>query len=317
MAQERQLEDQDKYITVVGSINADITTYVRDFPSRNQTVLARNASLTVGGKGLNQAVAAKIAGGEINFIAAIGHDAFGDMAQSYLTQNKINTQYVKIIDGVASGIASIVVSEKGDNMIVVATGANDHLNPNDIMAHKAIIQSGRIVIVQMEIPLETVRTVLLLAHEAGVTSILNPAPGSLAARELLKLADFITPNETETDEIVGIYPQDAQSARLACEKLRQHGSKNIIITMGKEGYYIAINGQESLENPFPVDAIDPTGAGDVFNGVLASALARGMGAFPSAHYAAAAAALSVMKPGAQEAAPSWTEIEKFIQDYTQ
>lgn len=317
MTQKKHLENQGKYITIVGSINADITTYVRDFPARNQTILARTASLTVGGKGLNQAVAARTAGAQINFIAAIGNDAFGEMAQNYLTENKINTAYIKTMEGITTGTASIMVSEKGDNMIVVATGANDHLSPNDIIAHKAVIQSGTIVIVQLEIPLETVRATLVAAGEAGVTTILNPAPASPAARKLLQLADFITPNETETDEIVGIYPKDAKSAQTACEKLRRYGSQNIIITMGEKGYYIAVDGKESLENPFQVDAVDPTGAGDVFNGILAAALARGMEAFPSARYAAAAAALSVMKPGAQEAAPSWTEIEEFIRDYTQ
>ena len=306
-----------KKITVVGSINSDMTSYISNFPASNQTILAQRSALTIGGKGLNQAVAAAQAGGSVHMIACVGRDVLGDMALRYLEKNQVNTACIKKVEGIATGTANIMVTEKGDNMIAVAAGANSCLLADDILRHKEVIQSSDILIVQLEVPYEAVAAALKIAAEAGVTSILNPAPALEMAGDLLALADIITPNETEVEELVGIYPRDAEAAGQAVEKLRQRGAKNIIITMGEAGYFYAIDEKESFVSSFEVDMVDPTGAGDVFNGVLAVALAREEGPLRSAQYASAAGALSVMKAAAEGAAPSWAEIEGFLEENMQ
>jgi len=303
-----------KRIAVVGSINSDITAYLSKFPEKNQTILANNSTLTIGGKGLNQAVAAAQAGGKVSMIASVGSDIFGELALKYLEDNLVDTSSIKIVEGVATGTANIMVTEDGDNMIAVASGANACLTSNDILKNKEVIQASDILIVQLEVPKEAVAAALILAKEAGVTSILNPAPALKTAGDLLALSEIITPNETEVEEIVGLYPRDAETARKAVVKLRNKGAKNIIITMGDAGYFYAIGEEDGYVSSFEVEALDPTGAGDVFNGVLAVALAGGKDLFRSAQYASAAGALSVTKAAAEGAAPSWMEIERFLQE---
>lgn len=290
-----------------------MTAYLENFPGENQTVMAKHSALTIGGKGLNQAVAAARAGGQVTLIGCIGDDVFGGMAQEYLKKNKVDTSCLKKVKGVATGTANILVTDDGDNMIAVAPGANASLSPEDIMGHKELIQSSDILIVQLEVSSETVRTALELAAEGGVATILNPAPALKSAAGLVALADIITPNETETRDIVGVYPCDSETAGIAAGKLREAGAKNIIITMGEGGYFYAADGRESHVPSFKVDVLDPTGAGDVFNGVLAVALCRGNDPARAAQYAAAAGALSVMKAAAEGAAPTWQEIEEFLQ----
>ena len=317
MLQNKNPEKHLKRITVVGSINSDITAYLSKFPEKNQTILANNSTLTIGGKGLNQAVAAAQAGGKVNMIASVGSDVFGELALKYLEDNLVDTSGIRIVEGVATGTANIMVTEEGDNMIVVAAGANACLTTDDILKNKEVIQTSDILIVQLEVPSEAVVTALILAEEAGVTSILNPAPALKTAGDILALAEIITPNETEVEEIVGLYPRDAETAQKAVGKLRNKGAKNIIITMGDAGYFYAIGEEEGYVSSFEVEALDPTGAGDVFNGVLAVALADGKDFFISAQYASAAGALSVMKATAEGSAPSWMEIERFLQENKQ
>ncbi|WP_165777041.1 ribokinase [Paremcibacter congregatus] len=301
-----------KRITVVGSINSDVTAYVREFPAHNQTVLARESTLTVGGKGLNQAVAAACAGAEVTLIACVGDDVFGTMAQTYLKDKQVGISAVRQVAATASGTANIMVSEGGDNMIAVAMGANACLSPEDIQRHKALIEASDVLIVQLEVPEETVREALKVARDAGVISILNPAPALGSAGELLRLADIVTPNETETQEIANIYPGNPGDAAEAAEKLKQKGARNIVITMGSAGYFYDLEGEARFVPARKVEALDPTGAGDVFNGVLAVALAKGKHSVLAAQYAAAAGALSVMRPGAEGAAPSWQEVETYL-----
>ncbi|MCP5382809.1 MAG: ribokinase [Kordiimonadaceae bacterium] len=306
-----------KKIAVVGSINCDQIAYLEQFPKPNQTIKAKNSALSVGGKGLNQAVSAAQAGALVSMIGSIGNDLFGEMALKHIKASGIDISSIKITPELGTGTATIFVTKNSENMIAVATGANACLSPEDVKAHKAIIENADALIVQLETPLETVREALEIAANAGVTTILNPAPAVKGIEELLKLSTILTPNETEVEALVSIYPKDQKTYADAVAKLRKMGAGNVIITLGGKGVYCACNGEEILIPAYPVKAIDPTGAGDVFNGVLAVALSTGFSYIESSRIAVAAATLSVTRAGAAESAPSWKEIESFLKENNQ
>ena len=257
-----------KNIVVVGSINCDQTSFLTQFPKVNQTIFAKSSSLSVGGKGLNQAIAAAKAGANVSMFACVGNDVFGQMAKSYLTENNIDISYLKEISETATGTANIFVNENSENMIAVSKGANACLLPEDIEKNASIIEQADLLIVQLEVPKETVLKALLIAKASDVTTIFNPAPAISSIEELIKLSTIITPNETEVEEIVGIYPDDEATCLEAVIKLRKLGATDVIITLGSKGFYISNGNDEKLVPAISVDAIDPTGAGDVFNGVL-------------------------------------------------
>ncbi|MEZ5756867.1 MAG: ribokinase [Emcibacteraceae bacterium] len=309
--------DTQKKIVVVGSINCDQIAYLEQFPKPNQTINAKHAALSVGGKGLNQAVSAAHAGADVSMIGSIGDDLFGKMALKQLKASGIDISAIKTTPEQGTGTATIFVTENSENMIAVAAGANASLSPEDIIVHKAIIENSDALIVQLETPLETVREALKIAVNAGVMTILNPAPAVKVIGDLLKLSTVLTPNETEVEELVGIYPKDDKTCADAVKNLRKLGASNIIITLGDKGVYCACSGEEILVPAPQVKAIDPTGAGDVFNGVLAVALSTGFGYSESARIASAAATLSVTRKGAANAAPGWTEVESFLKENNQ
>tara|TARA_B110000459_G_C16498439_1_gene442233 strand:+ start:70 stop:1035 length:966 start_codon:yes stop_codon:yes gene_type:complete len=304
--------NNQKKIVVVGSINCDQTAYLERFPKINQTVFAKKSSLSVGGKGLNQAVSAASLGGNVSMVSCIGNDVFGEMATVHLQRNQINQEHIRITENVSTGSATIYVTEEGENMIAVTSGANNELSPIDIEEKYSVIADADVLIVQLEVPIETVKMALQVATEAKITTILNPAPMSKNITDLIKLSTVITPNETEVEALVGIYPKNEEMAALAALKLNEYGAREIIITMGDKGYYISSEKIKKLFPSFPVDVIDPTGAGDVFNGALAVALANEFSLEKSAQFASAAAALSVTKRTAQGSAPSWAQTIEFL-----
>lgn len=302
----------DNKITVVGSINCDVIAFINRFPNQNQTVLAEKSMVAIGGKGLNQAAAAARAGGKTFMIGKVGDDVFGVKALDYLEQLNVDTTAIKIEPNTETGTANIFVTNDGHNMIAVAPGANGNMTPSDVSSYHKLICGSKVVVVQLELPIETVKRALQIARDANVMTILNPAPARPNIEELLALANIITPNETEVEELTGIYPTNEETARKACNKLRQMGAREIIITMGKNGHYLSTDGYEALVPPIPVQVVDPTGAGDVFNGVLARMLACGMTLIASAEMASAAATLSVTREGAEGTAPELNEINDFI-----
>jgi ribokinase len=303
-------------VIVVGSSNTDMTVRVPRLPAAGQTVLGSIFSTTPGGKGANQAVAARRASAEVVFVTAVGDDDLGRKALELYQQEGIDTSYAQVVENVASGVALIFVSEDGENMIGVASGANLRLGPEDIDRLPAsLFRRGDVLLVGLEIPIETAKRALVRGSEAGMLTILNPAPvpaaASLAA-DLLSFADVITPNRVEALALAGM-PAGSPSEpdwSLCAAELRKHGARATVITLGARGCLVATpDGNRSFEPP-AVKAVDTVGAGDAFNGAFAVALAAGKSLVDAATWANAAAALAVTKPGAQSALADRDAIER-------
>ncbi|ANU20351.1 ribokinase [Planococcus plakortidis] len=282
-------------ITVVGSINMDLVVGTERFPKQGETVLGNLYTTVPGGKGANQAVAAARLGDQVHMVGAVGSDAFGTQLLEGLEKEQIDTQGVKKTDG-ASGIANILLSE-GDNRIIVVSGANHELTKSDIDAQKKAIEKSSMVILQLELPIAVVEYTLKLAKELGVPAILNPAPAG-GFTDAMKQADFLTPNETEAQELFG------ENWELELERY----PNRMVVTLGKNGARYFDGEQHVTVEGYPTQAVDTTGAGDTFNGALAVALVEGSEFKEAVRFANAAASLSVEKFGAQGGMPNRPEV---------
>lgn len=299
-------------IVVVGSSNTDLVVRCQRAPAPGETVLGGKFFTAAGGKGANQAVAAARLGAEVWFVAKVGDDAFGRQALAGLQAEGVHCDFVTVDPRHPSGVALIVVEEHGQNRIVVALGANEHLTPADVDKAAAVIAGADALLVQLETPLETVSHAVGLAARAGVLVILNPAPGSPLPEELLQQVSVITPNESEAQLLTGLKPTDQAQAREVAACLHLRGVKNVILTLGAKGAFFS-DGSNCLFVPgFAVKAVDTTAAGDAFNGALAVGLVRGLALPQAVRYANAAAALAVQKLGAQPSLPRAAEVEAFL-----
>ena len=296
-------------IAVIGSSNTDMVIKTSKLPIPGETILGGKFFMNPGGKGANQAVAAARLGGKVSFIAKTGDDVFGKQARQIFENENINTDYLVTDPGHPSGVALITVDAKGENCIVVAPGSNGYLSQSDVdLAREEILRSD-IVLMQLEIPLETVVYAANLAFEAGKKVILNPAPAAQITDDLLSKLYLITPNETEAELISGIPVKDMESATLAAHNLFERGVKVVIITLGSKGALL-YTGEEAKLIPSPkVEAVDTTAAGDVFNGAIAVAVSEGFDLEKAVEFACKAAAISVTRMGAQSSAPYWKEIK--------
>jgi ribokinase len=294
-------------IVVIGSANTDLVVRVPALPRPGETVLGGEFTSVGGGKGANQAVAAARAGGQTTFVAKLGHDAFGDAALAAFAADRIDTRFVTRAAG-PSGVAFILIDARGENCIAVASGANDLLAPADIEAARAAIAAADVVLVQLEIPLETVRYAVAVAKAAGRRVILNPAPARPLAADLLRDIDLITPNETEAELLCGVTITDPASAAAAADRLRALGPAKAIVTLGPQGCLVAEASGRTHVAGHAVTAVDTVAAGDVFNGCLAVALGEGLDLAAAARFANAASAIAVTRPGAQASAPWRHEI---------
>lgn len=302
-----------KKILVIGSSNTDLIIVVPEIPRPGETILGGQFQTFPGGKGANQAVAAARAGGNVIFIASVGDDAYGQEAiQGYELEN-INIESAKICKNTPSGIAMITISEKGENAITVAPGANSKLLPKDMNEAKELFREADYMLIQLEIPINTVKRALELCAEYNTKAILNPAPAADLPDEILALTDIITPNETETEKLTGILIENENDAREAAEVLHKRGINTVIITMGAQGAFLSdmATNTHVLIKGFNVDVIDTTAAGDVFNGQLAVAMSEGEILQESVLLAHCAAALSVQKMGAQSSIPNHEDINNF------
>ncbi len=290
-------------ITVIGSSNTDMVIKTTKLPAPGETILGGDFFMNAGGKGANQAVAAVRLGGNVSFIAKTGDDIFGKQARELFKAEEIKTDFLVIDEGHPSGVALITVDSLGENCIVVAPGSNSHLSPTDIdSALEEIIQS-EIILIQLEIPIETVAYAVNFAFKAGKKVILNPAPAAIITDNLLSKLYMITPNETEAELISGIPVVDTGSAILAAKNLYERGVKVVIITLGSKGALLYTGGVAKLIPSPKVDAIDTTAAGDVFNGAIAVAISEGFDLEDAVRFACEAAAISVTRMGAQSSAP--------------
>lgn len=301
-------------IVVAGSSNTDMIIKADRIPRPGETILGGEFTIAAGGKGANQAVAAARAGGDVTFIACLGNDIFGKQALDNFRREKINVDYIKLVDYVSSGVALIFVDEKGENSIGVASGANSKLCPQDIDNAESAFKNAAALVVQLETPLETVKHAVMLAHKYKVPTILNPAPAQSLGNDILEHVTIITPNETETELLTGIRVDSEDAARKAAHVLLSKGIETVLMTMGKEGSYLITEDTLRKVPSFKVKAVDTTAAGDVYNGTLAVALSKGMDLYDAAVYASAAAALSVTKLGAQPSAPYEEEIKNFMDE---
>ena len=296
-------------IVVIGSTNTDMVIRAPHLPLPGETLLGSNFFMNPGGKGANQAVAAKRLGGNVIFIAKTGNDVFGETALRQFRMEGIVTDYMSRDVQNPSGVALITLDENAENTIVVAPGANSNLLPEDILPAEVQINSDAVVLIQLEIPLETVKFAASLAAMGGSMLILNPAPAFILPDELLKLVSIITPNETEAEMLSGQLITDLDSVRSAAHAIRARGVKTVIITLGSKGAWISNADIELLVEAPTVEAIDTTAAGDVFNGELAVALSEGQPLKDAVAFSCRAAAISVTRLGAQAAAPYRKEIE--------
>lgn len=297
-------------VVVIGSSNTDMVVTSAKMPLPGETVMGNEFDIIPGGKGANQAVAAARAGGEVTFIAKVGNDDFGKKAVEGYKKDKIDTSNILIDPLKPSGVAVIIVDETtGQNSIVVAPGSNGNLLLEDILKLEEIIASADVLLVQLEIPIETVKVALEIARKGGVKTILNPAPAQFLSDELLGLVDIITPNETETQLIIGIDPSNENDIQNAASQLLKKVNDSVLITLGSKGvYYQSKNGNDAFVPATKVNAVDSTAAGDVFNGYFAAALSSGVEFQEAINLANKAAAISVTRKGAQPSIPRIEEL---------
>jgi ribokinase len=298
-------------IVVVGSANTDMVIKSERIPRPGETVLGGEFILAAGGKGANQAVAAARLGASVTFVARVGEDIFGDQAILNFEREGIDTSYVFRDRGSPSGVALIIVDRAGENVISVAPGANGRLSREDVFQARAAIEQAQALLLQLEVPLDTVREAARVASEAGVRVILNPAPAQELDMDLLRHVAVLTPNETETERLTGIRVSDEQSALEAAALLHERGVESVIITMGAEGSFISSGGAHCKVPSRKITAVDTTAAGDAFNGALACALSEGAGLEAAVRRANFAGALAATRLGAQPSLPTRAELEAF------
>jgi ribokinase len=295
-------------IAVVGSANVDLTTFTDRFPRPGETIFAREFHLGFGGKGANQAVAARLCGADVSMVARVGDDLFGPATVENFRSFGIDTRNIQITRAVSSGVAPIFVDAAGQNRILVVKGANDRLSADDIDSAADVLKAADFIILQLEIPLETVYHTLRFAREHNIRTILNPAPGQALEAGKMAMADYLIPNETEAEAITGIPVQSVEDARSCACRLLGNGSRRVIITLGANGALFAAGDEMNHVASFPVTAVDTTGAGDAFIGSLGCFLARGFDETEAIARANLYAALSTLAVGTQK---SFVSLERF------
>lgn len=298
-------------ILVVGSSNTDMVIKAAHLPRPGETILGGTFFMNPGGKGANQAVAIARLGGPVTFICKTGSDIFGHQSQQLFEEEGINTSYIFSDPEHPSGVALITVDEQAENCIVVASGANANLLPSDLEKAEEAIEQADLVLMQLEVPMETVRFVADMAWEKGKKVILNPAPAHPLSAELLRRLYLITPNETEAEMISGVKITDESSAIEAARVLSGMGVQNVIITLGSKGALLYSDGKSEKVPAWKVEAVDTTAAGDVFNGALTVALSEGRDLKEATRFACKASAISVTRVGAQSSAPYRNEVDIF------
>lgn len=305
-----------KPIVVVGSINVDLVAHVERIPARGETLSGWDFETHPGGKGANQATAVARLGYPVTMIGRVGSDSFGQELRLALSEAGVDTGSIGVIEG-PTGTAMILVQPSGDNSIVVTPGANAWLTPEDLDARLELLRNAAIVLAQLEIPLATVKHLAGICAREHVPLMLDPAPAMhLPAAVWCNLA-WITPNETEAQQLCSQASRvDGREPEATIQTLRQRGARNVALKLGRHGACLGLeNGQCAQVPVFAVTPMDTTGAGDAFNGAFAVALARGEQARDAARFAAAAAAVSVTRRGALPSMPTQAEVERLLREH--
>ncbi len=287
-------------IAVVGSANIDLTTFTNQFPKPGETIFGQKFDLGFGGKGANQAVAARLCGADVFMVARVGSDLFGPATIENFRKLGIDTTHVKQIEGLSSGVAPIFVEPNGQNRILVVKGANDALKPADVDAAEEMLKTVDCIILQFEIPLETVYYTVAFARKNGIRCILNPAPAQPVQMGALQELDYFVPNESEAETITGVPAGSVEDAKTCAEKMLAGGIRRIIITLGAKGSLLARPGLSEHVLPFAVKSMDSSGAGDAFIGSFAAFLAEGVPLREAVRRANLYAGLSTTSIGTQK-----------------
>jgi ribokinase len=303
-----------KSITVLGSFVADLAFRTRKIPAWGETVLGSDFQLGPGGKGSNQAVAAARLGGKVSFISKLGRDTFGALARKTYAQEGIDTQFVFETEKYATGGATIILDEKtGENAIIVFPGACFHVTAEEIDLARGRIAESTVFLTQLELQIPSVEYGLKVAHEFGVTTILNPAPGLALPQSIFAYCDYVTPNESEAAILTGIPVVNIADAERAADALLAHGARNAVITLGAQGALVK-NSRVKVHVP-AIDAgpvVETTGAGDAFNAGFAIALAEGKDIVAATRFGCAVAGISVTRPGTAPSMPTRAEVDALL-----
>lgn len=301
-------------ILVIGSSNTDLIARVKKFPVAGETIEGLTFFQAMGGKGANQAVAAHRAGGDVSFITCLGNDVNGENTLKYYHQEGLDVSLSLQIDGVSSGTAMIWVNEQGENCIVVTAGANNKLSPDYIKEMKEAIVSSSMVVMQMEIPYEAIKTACEIAHENGKMILLNVAPARHLEAELIKKIGVLVVNENEAETISG-RKMSTEGTEIVVDSLLAMGARVVVLTMGERGCMVKSNQSRYLLPAYRVKAKDTTAAGDTFCGALAARLSKGISWEEALKFATAASAICVMRMGAQPSIPMESEIHEFMANH--
>ena len=303
----------NKDIVILGVFVADTAYRASRQPKIGETIIGNEFSLGPGGKGSNQAVAAALAGGNVHFISRLGKDDFANMAISLWEKSGITPHVTQYSDSY-TGAAYIFIEDKtGNNAIIVSPGAAANINDDDITANKELIQGSRVFMTQLEQSLDAAGTALSFAKEGGAITILNPAPAQPLGENILKLCDFVTPNEIEAEQITGTPVKSINDAEIAAGKLLEKGASAAVITLGEQGALFKDNNQIIHQPSYEVGpVVETTGAGDAFNGGLAVALAEEMPIDKALRFACATASISVTRQGTAPSMPDRHEIDTLL-----
>lgn len=307
---------ESKKILVIGSSNTDMTVKADKLPSPGETVLGGSFCMGHGGKGANQAIAAKRLGGNVAFACKVGRDFFGEMSLEKYKSEGLDISGV-MYSGSPSGVALITVDSSAENSIVVASGANADFTVQDIRKLAPAITSSSILLLQLEIPLETVIEAARIAYESGVYVVLNPAPAPQKSlpEELYRYVSLIIPNETELSMLSGMSVDTPETASMAVDRLKSSGAGSVIVTLGSKGALVCNGAGAELFSARKVMAVDTTAAGDTFCGALCVALAEGLPLRQAVLFSTVASSITVTRPGAQESVPRRKEVDSAMSEW--
>ncbi len=304
------------FIVIVGSANVDLTTFNDVFPRPGETIFGKKFDLGFGGKGANQAVAARLCGASVGMVAKVGSDLFGPATIENFRSQGIDASHVCVADGVSSGVAPIFVEPNGQNRIIVVKGANDTLSPEDVDTAAPLLKKADTIVMQFEIPLRTVYHTVRFAEANGIRCIVNPAPAQPVDFKEICGADYFIPNESEAEAITGMPVRSIEEAKKCADFLLQRGMRRVVITLGERGCLLAGSDGAELIPAFKVAAVDTTGAGDAFIGSFAVFLGEGVPEKEALIRANLYAALSTTAVGTQKSFLPRSEFEKEWQNHS-
>ena len=303
-------------ILVFGSYVVDLASRAPHLPAPGETVRGSVFRMGPGGKGYNQAIAAGMAGGDVDVVVKIGRDSFAELAVRQLEKSGMSAEHLIYSDQEPTGTALILIDENtAQNSIIIVPGACGTVTPQEVLALEPLVCRAQYVLTQLETNLDATQAVIDMAHKCGAKNILNPAPAMQVSDELLAQVDIVTPNELEAEAITGIGIDGPEAAGRAAQYFFERGVGSVVITLGSRGAYAATPARACMIEPFQVEAVDTTGAGDAFNGGLAVALSEGKELFEACRFASAVAALCVTKMGTAPAMPARADVEAFLKTH--